>query len=75
MKESNIMLTKFMGWKSSGTEVAFHTSWDYLMKAVERIYHTGISGGVVHGLREALMTGDIDRVYEEVVEFVKWQQK
>ena len=50
----------------------FHSSWDWLMPVVEKIYQTGISGGMMDDYQAALASADIGRVYAEVVKFIKW---
>lgn len=59
----------------------YHTSWDWLMPVVEKIAEMGMSGyednnielveqgGKVAGLQVCM---GIERVYQAVVEFIKW---
>ncbi len=46
--------------------------WEWIMPAVRKIYATGISGGITYDLRNALVSADIEAVWEEVVEIIQW---
>lgn len=46
--------------------------WNNLMPVVEQIYGTGLSGGVTEDLRTALMSADVYKAFQAVVEFIKW---
>jgi hypothetical protein len=53
----------------------YHSNWNWLMPVVQKIYETGLSGGITYGLREALYTGDIDNVYPEVISILEYLDK
>jgi hypothetical protein len=56
-------------------QMKFYSSWDWLMPVVEKIHETGIGGGLLYGLRDALLNANINKAYEEVVEFIQWYNK
>jgi len=53
-------------------QLFFHSSWDWLMPVVEKIAGAGFGGGLLYGLREALIVADIEAAHKEVVEFIEW---
>lgn len=50
----------------------FHSSWDWLMSVVKHFSYLGIAGGVTYALREALLAGEIEPAYNEVVKICQW---
>ena len=59
-------------YEEDETGLKFNSSWDWLMPVVEKIYNTGISGGIVAGLRESLFNVNIEQVHKCVIEFIQW---
>ena len=60
----------------SGSEYAdklqYHTSWDWLMPVAEKCLKTGEpSDGQHYFINDALLTCNIEVVYDRVVEFIK----
>ena len=68
------------GWDVTETGISkrlvnrakYHESWDWLMSVVEKIGDTGKGGGLLYGLRDALLGADIDIAFAEVIGFIKW---
>ena len=54
-------------------DMKFHISWDWLMPVVEKCLQTGDNTDAWDEIFDALMTVDINTVYESVVEFIKEQ--
>ena len=50
-------------------DLAYHTSWDWLMPVVEKCLTTGDRQHFV--INDALLTCNIEEVYKAVVEFIK----
>lgn len=57
------------------SELKYHTSWDWLMRVVEHISYTGITGGILYDLNNALSIADIDGAYKAIVVFINWYNK
>ena len=54
------------------TLMKYHTSWDWLMPAVQKCFDTQQpSEGQYYFINESLLTMDIDVVYEAVVWFIQ----
>lgn len=87
MKE-NKLIAEFMGFHRTekgyivggfgdGTfglaeELHFHTSWDWLIPVVEKCFQ---EDGKHYVINDALLTINIDEVYEAVVKFIKEYNK
>jgi len=58
----------------SPSVLPYHASWDWLMPVVEKI--DKVCGIDIHewdlSINEALCTKDINILYKEVIEFIKW---
>jgi hypothetical protein len=87
MEENNKLIAEFMGAEKThiksvgdiycpvpsknGSEYAdklqYHTSWDWLMPVIDKCYQEHMSKHI----SDAVMTCNIDRVYQVVVEFIK----
>ena len=57
------------------TMLYYYSSWDWLMPVVEKINDTGVAGGMLYDLREALTRVDIDLAWKEVIKFIKWHNE
>lgn len=80
---NNAAIRRFMGFNRSIYEPSFregflyHSSWDALMPVVEKIYSLNeyyryvreTSGQYAEGVE---LCTNINMVYEQVVEFIKW---
>jgi len=80
---NNKLIAEFMGYKvfSKGTKcyspkydeglepMKFHKSWDWLMPVAEKCLTTGDRQHFV--INDALLTCNIEEVYNAVVEFIK----
>lgn len=53
-------------------ELQFSIDWNDLMIVVQRIYEFGISGEVINELKHELLSGDIDRGFIAVTDFIIW---
>jgi hypothetical protein len=54
------------------TILSFDTDWNWLMLVVKEVSLNSIGGGVTYGLRNALMEANIDKVYSECIEYIKF---
>jgi gluconate kinase len=50
-----------------GNTLQYHTSWDWLMPVIDKCYQEHMSKCIA----DAVMTCDIDKTYEVIVEFIK----
>ncbi len=57
----------------------FHTDWNWLMSVMKKIRHTEITmfdyGKRKFWIHNALAEADIEKVYIEIVKFIKWYNK
>ena len=53
------------------TELEYHTSWDWLMPVVEKIYQLGLDNEGTLLVRDAVAEANSDDTYQAVVEFIK----
>lgn len=60
------------GFYYSLDELQFASDWNDLMTIVKGIYELGISGVAINELKHEILSGDIDRVFIAVVDFIKW---
>ena len=87
MEENNKLIAEFMGAEKThiksvgdiycpvpsknGSEYAdklqYHTSWDWLMPVIDKCYQEHMSKHIA----DAVMTCNIDKAYQVVVEFIK----
>ena len=51
-------------------EMKYHTSWDWLMPVVRKISSMCDEPYELDNMKHALLTGDIESVYDDVVEFI-----
>jgi frataxin-like iron-binding protein CyaY len=70
--ESNKDTALYLAYSDS--DLKYHTSWDWLMPVVEKCYQCDYEeGGDMHmRMNDAIMTINIEEVYQAVVEFIKW---
>ena len=52
-------------------EMKYHTSWDWLMPVVQKVSSLCDEPYELDNMKHALLTGDIESVYDDVVEFIK----
>lgn len=90
-QESNRLIAEFMHYPTeltykhwSGTPLAYHKNWQYLMSVVEKCTQIGyrdtdfeseayLKWEDLFGDRESMFLGNhIEEVYATVVEFIKW---
>ena len=53
-------------------KLQYHTSWDWLMPVVQKVSSLCDEPYELDNMKHALLTGDIESVYDDVVEFIKW---
>ena len=51
--------------------LAFHTSWDWLMPVVRKIYQLGLDNESTLLVRDAVAEANLDNTYSAVSEFIK----
>ena len=69
--KNNELIADFMEQRYV-SEMKFHTSWDWLIKVIEKIYNDfSIDDERVLLIRDALAEADFDNAYKNVVEFIK----
>ena len=72
---NNKLIAEFMGVKYpmlKGSDLQYHTSWDWLMPVVQKCFDTQQpEEGQHYFINESLLTMDIEVVYDRVVEFIK----
>ncbi len=89
--KDNKLIAEFMGNGkeyeidiNTKTLKAYHSSWDWLMPVVDKCFDLSFEDGVwstreydnsIHKLNDALVTANIDAVYQAVVEFIKRTKK
>ncbi len=80
--KDNKLIAKFMDLKSTGLSIfkesdyKYHSSWDWLMPATEKCLITDEpTDGQHYFINDALLTCNIDVVYDRVVEFIKEHNK
>ena len=56
-------------------DTKFHTSWDWLMPVVQKVSSLCDEPCELDNMKHALLTGDIESVYDDVVEFIKEYNK
>ena len=52
-------------------ELAYHTSWDWLMPVVQKIYQLGLDNESTLLVRDAVAEANLDNTYSAVSEFIK----
>ena len=55
----------------STDDMIFNASWDELMPVVEKLSSLCYEPCELDNMKHALLTGDIESVYDDVVEFIK----
>ena len=79
MKDSNVLIAEFMGepyyyadeeryYYADDEGMEFHTSWDWLMPVVEKIYQLDSNANFFGSI-------NLEATYKEVVEFIKAHNK
>ena len=79
--DANKLIAEFMGIKLTENGLAwdyinnpipsYHTSWDWLMPVVQKVSSLCDEPCELDNMKHALLTGDIESVYDDVVEFIK----
>tara|TARA_R100001594_G_scaffold49544_3_gene82477 strand:+ start:702 stop:992 length:291 start_codon:yes stop_codon:yes gene_type:complete len=78
--KDNKLIAEFMGvdyvdidtYLENNKELQYHTSWDWLMPVAEKCLTTDEpSDGQHYFINDALLTCNIEVVYDRVVEFIK----
>jgi len=75
--EDNKLIAEFMQYPDLGTQgdfsyLKYHTSWDWLIPVAEKCLTTDEpSDGQHYFINDALLTCNIEEVYEAVVKFIK----
>lgn len=52
-------------------DLLYHTSWDWLMKVVDKCFDVALDGDMVD-IMHHLQVADREATYKAVVEFIKW---
>ena len=52
-------------------ELSYNVSWDWLMPVVQKVSSLCDEPCELDNMKHALLTGDIESVYDDVVEFIK----
>ena len=81
---NNKLIAEFMGYEvkhgkcyspkyNDGTiaPMQFDKSWDWLMPVVQKVSSLCDEPCELDNMKHALLTGDIESVYDDVVEFIK----
>tara|TARA_R110000751_G_scaffold73213_1_gene148187 strand:- start:1099 stop:1371 length:273 start_codon:yes stop_codon:yes gene_type:complete len=53
----------------------YHTSWDWLMPVVEKIYQLELDNEGALLVRDAVAEANLNNTYQAVVEFIEWYNK
>ena len=79
--DANKLIAEFMGIKLTENGLAwdyinnpipsYHTSWDWLIPVVQKVSSLCDEPCELDNMKHALLTGDIESVYDDVVEFIK----
>ena len=69
MEKTNKLIAEFMGKEiyQKYHESNYHSSWDWLMPVIDKCYQEHMSKHIA----DAVMTCNIDKAYQVVVEFIK----
>ena len=83
--EENKLIAEFMGnrdltlyhakWQKGDDIIylKYHTSWDWLMPVVEKIYNIPKGNPLIEDrLTVSLISADIKFTHELIIEFIKW---
>ena len=81
--KDNKLIAEFMGagcdkktFFITGKKVYFYdTSWDWLMPVVQKVSSLCDEPYELDNMKHALLTGDIESVYDDVVEFINEHNK
>ena len=75
--KDNILIAKFMEIEQfvNQNKLEYHNSWDWLMPVVSKISSMCDEPYELDNMKHALLTGDIESVYYDVVEFIKQYNK
>ena len=79
--KDNKLIAEFMshgfhdGKHRSFDELQYHKSWDWLMPVVQKVSSLCDEPCELDNMKHALLTGDIESVYDDVVEFIKEYNK
>ena len=70
---TNKLIAEFMGLQFSNRMCypQYHTSWDWLIPVVQKVSSLCDEPCELDNMKHALLTGDIESVYDDVVEFIK----
>ena len=85
---NNKLIAEFMGLVVSDSDnytselhtnvdadLKYHTSWDWLMPVVQKVSSLCDEPYELDNMKHALLTGDIESVYDDVVEFINEHNK
>ena len=77
MIKENKIIAEFMGCTNPFNELKYHESWDWLMLVVDRCFyiHHEYSDELSFLLNDALLTTNIDEVYNAVLKFINEYNK
>ena len=53
-------------------QAKYHTSWDWLVPTITKIYQLGLDNESALLVRDAVAEANLDNTYNAVVEFIKW---
>lgn len=80
--KDNKLIAEFMDLRSTGLSIykesdyKYHKSWDWLMSVAEKCLTTDEpTDGQHYFINDALLTCNIDVVYDRVIEFIKEHNK
>ena len=59
----------------NGKSLRYTSSWDWLMRVVDKIYKLEIENELVLIIRDALADASLQGTYDAVVEFIIWNNK
>lgn len=76
--KTNKLIAEFMNERKRNLELDnrksgyhYHESWDWLMPVIEKLFATETSGNMYKRLNDALITLNINEIYDEVVAFIR----
>jgi hypothetical protein len=66
--------TVFMDLNRSANDLEYHSSWDWLMPVINKIYEIPLNHGWfrIKYIIDSFYPMDIEKTYKEVVEYIEW---